>query len=209
VGTLQPFTAKDSGWSGTFPAGVPDGTYWVGWIIDSDLVIDEFDETNNTAYKAAYQLEVLASQPPRLGAVTPNSGSSAVGDVVYFTTVWKDPDGYDDLRKCEFQIGETRAAPGNVRLFYDPLANLLKIRNNDGTKWWGWKTPGSATTMANAQAIVHCGDTTVVKSGNQIEVTWAVEFKPGFEGAKKLFLRAYDTSGLGIGFKNRGTWTVE
>jgi V8-like Glu-specific endopeptidase len=77
VSTVGAFTWKDSQWSGTFPSSVPAGTYWVGWIIDATYAISEFDESNNIAYKTAYQLTVKTSYgitfyttPSNLGSIT-------------------------------------------------------------------------------------------------------------------------------------------
>ena len=69
--SLAPFTWRDSDWSGIFPSGIPPGTYWVGWIIDSSSLVSEFDETNNTAYKVAYQLTVRGSAPDILSVSAP------------------------------------------------------------------------------------------------------------------------------------------
>ncbi len=59
VSSISPFNYRDSDWSGTFPS-IPDGTYYVGWIIDSGEAVTEFDETNNVAYKDSYQLVVTS-----------------------------------------------------------------------------------------------------------------------------------------------------
>lgn len=57
------FDWADSDRNGIFPAGVPDGLYWVGWIIDRYGSVTEFDESNNTAYKSAYQVLVDGTPP--------------------------------------------------------------------------------------------------------------------------------------------------
>ncbi len=41
------------------PTNIPPGTYYIGWIIDTGNVADESDESNNTACKQGYQLEVI------------------------------------------------------------------------------------------------------------------------------------------------------
>jgi glutamyl endopeptidase len=56
VSSISPFTYGNSGWSGSFPS-IPDGTYYIGWIIDSGSDVTEFDEGNNKAYKT-YKLVV-------------------------------------------------------------------------------------------------------------------------------------------------------
>jgi hypothetical protein len=45
-----------------FPTSIPAGYYYIGWIIDPmDLVPDELDEMNNTAYVESYRLLVSSS----------------------------------------------------------------------------------------------------------------------------------------------------
>ncbi len=41
----------------SFPS-IPNGTYYVGWIIDADNDVSESNEANNTAYEPGYQLVV-------------------------------------------------------------------------------------------------------------------------------------------------------
>ncbi len=64
VSSISPFDWNDSDWLGTFPSSVPDGTYWIGWIVDSGGDVTEFDENNNKAYKSSYQLIVDVTNPP-------------------------------------------------------------------------------------------------------------------------------------------------
>jgi hypothetical protein len=62
--------------------------------------------------------------------------------------------------------------------------------------------------MENSQAIVHCSLTTAQGSGDTLGVAWAIEFKPGFEGAKKLGLKCKDRSKARAKGKWKGTWTI-
>ncbi|KKN39428.1 hypothetical protein LCGC14_0743540 [marine sediment metagenome] len=67
IGTSGPESAGAFGtdaasWSGTFP-NIPGGNYYIGWIIDKDDTVDEFDETNNKAYIST-PLTVIGLNPP-------------------------------------------------------------------------------------------------------------------------------------------------
>ncbi|MCH7720899.1 MAG: VCBS repeat-containing protein, partial [Planctomycetes bacterium] len=55
---VPPFETIDVSWSLVFPSDVPGGSYYVGWIYDDADVILEFDEDNNSAALADYQLSV-------------------------------------------------------------------------------------------------------------------------------------------------------
>ncbi len=62
LSSMAPFSEQTASWSGTFP-DIPAGDYYIGWIIDKDNNVDEFDENNNKAYIATKRT-VLGSPPP-------------------------------------------------------------------------------------------------------------------------------------------------
>jgi hypothetical protein len=64
VSSISPFLYEDSDWSGSFPATIPIGTYWVGWIIDSNDDVTEFFEDNNTSYCSDNWLNVFPRNDP-------------------------------------------------------------------------------------------------------------------------------------------------
>jgi len=62
IDTISSISEKEkaeSNWFGTFPNNIPEGAYYVGWVIDSDNNVNETDETNNIAYKRSCQLYVF------------------------------------------------------------------------------------------------------------------------------------------------------
>ncbi|MFX1476180.1 MAG: CARDB domain-containing protein, partial [Promethearchaeota archaeon] len=63
VSSINPWSSRTVTWSGTFPAGLSTGTYYVGWIIDSDADVTELDEGNNSGCIESYQLDVDATEP--------------------------------------------------------------------------------------------------------------------------------------------------
>jgi V8-like Glu-specific endopeptidase len=215
VSSIAPFQARDSSWTGTFPASIPNGRYWVGWIIDSGRTVSEFDETNNIARKTAYQLTVTGATgnlPPTNGTITPNSGGAPAGRSIYFTSTYFDPNGERDLKACRLHIGRW-AAPkslaGNAVVLYQARTNKLLIRNDRGTRWWGGRLVGSANVVQNSQVKVYCNLTSVRRAGNMIEVRWALEFKPAFRGRTRMYLKARDLGGLTSPLEQKGTWTVQ
>src|SRR5262249_2773692 len=81
--SLAPFSYQTVSWSGTFPAGIPAGTYYLGWIIDSDNVVAEFDESNNTGFKSSPLLTISNPAVPdiRITPTTLNfSGAAAASE---------------------------------------------------------------------------------------------------------------------------------
>lgn len=63
VGSIAPYGSTTVTWTGTFRTGVPTGTYYVGWIIDSGSGVTEIDEGNNNGAIRSYQLSVDATAP--------------------------------------------------------------------------------------------------------------------------------------------------
>ena len=48
-------------WAGIFPGSIPDGTYYIGWIIDVDEDTNDNDRTNNIWYETSKTLTVETS----------------------------------------------------------------------------------------------------------------------------------------------------
>ncbi len=88
VSSMSPFTTRDSSWTGIFPASIPAGNYYVGWIIDAPGWVNEFDETNNKAYITS-QITVVAAPPPP-GYIQLQVNDALTSDPIDFAyiTVW-------------------------------------------------------------------------------------------------------------------------
>lgn len=71
IPSIPPFTWRDSQWLGIFPENVPAGEYFVGWVIDPENRVVEFDELNNTAFITAKKIRV---RDPYIEIVKPNGG---------------------------------------------------------------------------------------------------------------------------------------
>ena len=78
IGSLPAFSWRDSKWIGIFPEAISAGEYYIGWIIDPENRVNEFDETNNTALIVSKKLVV---RDPYIEIVTPNGGEVfAIGE---------------------------------------------------------------------------------------------------------------------------------
>jgi hypothetical protein len=148
------------------------------------------------------------SHPPTLGTVLPASGSGQVGVATAFITSWNDADGWRDLKQCYFHIGHDTSLAGNVTLFYHAQKNKLRLRTDDGMGWTAACEPGSADVLENSQARLDCSLTMVQGSADTLAVAWAIEFKPGYSGDKKLGLLCKDILGEKARGAWKGTWTI-
>jgi hypothetical protein len=148
------------------------------------------------------------NQPPTNGTIDPSIGSGPVGATTHFATTWSDADGWQDLKQCYFHIGSSPSLAGNVTLMYNARKDKLWIRSDDGSTWLGGYATGSANTLENSQAQVHCVQTTVQGLGNTVEVSWAISFKATFTGEKKTGLKCQDAQGAAAKGQWKGTWTI-
>jgi hypothetical protein len=166
------------------------------------------DVTHNSGTDAFVAKIFFESHKPTLGAVVPASGSGQAGVATAFITSWSDEDGWRDLKQCYFHIGAGTSLAGNVTLYYHLQKNKLRLRTDDGAGWTAACEPGSANFLENSQARVDCSLTTVQGSADTLVVAWAIEFKPGYSGDKKLGLLCKDILGEKARAAWKGTWTI-
>jgi uncharacterized repeat protein (TIGR01451 family) len=200
--------------------GTTSAAPYVGSTTSSDYTLPRLDEWTQyywevvavndcgQASEGEWSFATGANHRPALGTVDPSSGSGPTGATTYFTTTWMDADGWEDLKQCYFHIGDGPSIVGNVTLLYNAVKNKLWIRSDDGTMWLGGYAPGSANTMGNSQAIVHCSLTTAEGAGDTLAVKWAIEFKVGYEGGKKTGLKCKDRDKARAKGKWKGTWII-
>ncbi len=69
--SIPPFSWRHATWQGIFPEAIPAGEYYIGWIMDPNNEIIEFDEKNNSAFIASKKLTV---QDPYIELLAPHAG---------------------------------------------------------------------------------------------------------------------------------------
>jgi hypothetical protein len=167
----------------------------------------EFDPKR---WEKGYQrLDEPINWPPANGTVEPSDGSVPAGDAVLFTTTWSDPDSWADLRACLFIVGSSPGMADKVFLYYDVLENKLYLRSDDGGTWLGGLTPRSRQVVENSQATLRGAGSMVSASGDTIELTWSIEFKPGFVGTHDMYLHCSDLYGDEALWEQKGTSTIQ
>ena len=166
--SITPFTYRDAAWSGIFPddIGIPDGSYWVGWIIDSEGEVPEFEELNNTAHKTSYKLTVC-DRPPAPVLSLPSNGHSACEDQPLFD--WSDVSGASSYR---IQIGDDPAFGSPeynavvLTSLYSPAAPLVggthhwRVAASNGCGQGPWSGARSFTVrqISEAPSLIAPGD---------------------------------------------------
>jgi hypothetical protein len=199
--TPSGFTDIGAGLTGVYASSVAWGDY------DSDGDLDML-LTGAAGSGASVSRVYRNNDAPELGSVTPSSGSGPVGATTYFTTTWSDRDGWESLKQCYFHIGASPSLSGNVTLLYNAAKDKLWLLDDSGAAWLGGCHPGDATTFYNSQAMLDCGQTAVRGVGDTLGVRWAIEFKAGYSGVKKLGLKAKDMDKARAKGAWKGTWTI-
>jgi predicted nucleotidyltransferase len=194
------FTDIGAGLTGVHASSVA----WGDYDNDGDLDILLTGWTGSARVSKVYRNE----SAPELGTVTPSSGSGPAGVTRYFNTTWRDPDGWQDLKRCYFHIGASPSPAGNVTLMYDVQDNKLWMRSDDGTTWLGGYAPWSNNTIEHRQAKVYCALTRDEGSGDTLSVRWAIKFKADFRGVKKTGLKCTDLYGVRAKGAWMGTWNI-
>jgi uncharacterized repeat protein (TIGR01451 family) len=179
---------------------------WGDYDNDGDLDILLTGSTDSGPVSKVYRNDDNIA--PILGTVTPSTGSGPVSVTTYFTTTWKDADGWQDLKKCFFLISPRATVVDSVFLLYNAKRDKLWIRSDDGSAWLGGFAPGSDNVLENSQAKVYCKKTRMRTRGDTLGVRWAIEFKSGYVGTKKLGLACRDGHNAWAKRQWKGAWTI-
>jgi hypothetical protein len=142
---------------------------------------------------------------PQAVSVNPSSGS---GTAVTFRATYSDENQVQDLDSVYVLVHTQVAQPNSCYVQYQRAQNALWLRNDAGTGWLGPATPGSAGTIENSQCTLAASSSAASGAGTTLTLDVALSFKPGFGGAKNVYLYAIDSMGANSGWQLRGTWSV-
>lgn len=144
-----------------------------------------------------------ASSQPSVASVTPSAGSGAAQT---FAFAYTDPAGAADIASTQVVINASLSAALSCYLFYVKSANQMFLAS-DGGVWQGPLTPGVAGTLQNSQCILNGATSSVMATGNNLAVNFAISFAAGFAGAKNVYAEARSGT-VDAGWSQLGTFTV-
>jgi len=152
-------------------------------------------------------ITINSNNSPKAVSVFPSSGSfyAVPAYKYYFTTVFSDEDGAQDIKSANF-ILNTSADFGALLAHYRRDQNLLFLY--DGTRRAGGFSPGSDHVIDTPYCTLFCKQTTVSVSGNNLVIKWAVCFKPALKGLKNAYLSAGDMAGVSSGWQKKGAIAI-
>jgi hypothetical protein len=141
--------------------------------------------------------------PPSPVSVTPSSGS---GSSQIFSFVSSSPKGYAALSTVLVVVNTTQVSAGECYFLYYPGSNVLYMVNDASTGWVGSIALGQTGILQNSQCSIDAAASSVSGSGNNLTLNVALTFSPAYNGAKNIYMDAYD--GTDSGWQQKGTWTV-
>ncbi|MCX6621634.1 MAG: hypothetical protein NTY38_11280, partial [Acidobacteria bacterium] len=90
----------------------------------------------------------------------------------------------------------------SCQISYRPGSNAYYLLDDAATRWLGPATAGSKVTLQNSQCTLNAATSTAVKTASGVTVTYAIEFKAIFSGAKNTYLY------LDGAWNRAGAWTI-
>jgi len=135
IGSISSTYSRDSSWAGKFPSGMVSGTYYIGWIIDVDNTIDEFNENNNVYYIENSQILVDAispSNPSQCNQINGTTENNVWQDVVNDPSFnWSGAfDSHTDVAGYYYYWGTN---PNGISSNFTPLSEYDPSIANTGT----------------------------------------------------------------------------
>ena len=154
---------------------------------------------------------IQTNSAPTNISVTPASGTTMTGTPRVLTALYRDANGYGDLRNVRLCVGASLGGPV-IHVFYNPVNNKVYLQNDAGTGYVNpaGDTPGVGTNVMvqNSQGVLNVSDTTVARAGTDLTVNWSITPRPGFLGLKNLFVYCRDASNAVDGWDDLGDWTI-
>jgi hypothetical protein len=148
------------------------------------------------------------SSPPTNVSLTPSSAAITTGSKVTITSKSSDPDGNTNISGLYVLLNSSLSGANAAYVCYSENLNKLYLRNDANTAWIGGIAPGAAGVIENSKCRIYPGETTVTKSGNDITVTWRMEFKSALAGKNwKGWMLTIDDANLRDGWDQLGSYT--
>jgi len=149
--------------------------------------------------------------PQTVRAVAPARGWSRPGAFVSFTSVYRDADGWRDMRYADLLVNNAARYNRGAYLRYDLQANRMFLRH----PWFGyWQPPtggepGSSEVLTNSHVRLDLSRSCVVTDTDTLTITWGVTFTFNMSGrSHNLYLYVQDVGGRSDGWDDHGDWIV-
>jgi len=168
-----------------------------------------YEFTQDYAYEAWKMTDEVTwvNEPPSVGSADPGNGGCNPGQPVVFTTSYSDPNGWEDISRALFEVGDGESAH-SVLLRYSADDNRIWLRDEGDSQWLGGYEPGTQTIIENGRVTVDLSASSVSGEDDGLQVRWSVQFTEGYLGSHTSYLKVKDAAGVSTGWTEVGQWSV-
>jgi hypothetical protein len=180
-------------------------TFRPGFAGAKNLYMDVVNNANALSNWQAKSSWTAVAAPPANIAVAPVSGSGASHS---FSFIYSDPYGFADIHYVEVLFQSSLSMQNACYVQYSRVNNSIDLLADSGFSYAGSVSPGGAGTVSNSQCIVDAGASSFSGSGNNLTLTLALTFKPGFSGGKNIYMDVVSNTNALSGWQAKGAWTA-
>ncbi len=149
------------------------------------------------------------SGEPGTVSVSPSGATVAVMTPISFDATYSHTGGWAELDRVDLVAGVNYSqAINGCWVLYRVDLNRLYLRSDTGA-YLDAGAPGSGSTVANSRCRLLAGSSSVSTNGDEITVSFRLQFKDAFIGTRNLILRAHQMNGPWSDSATLGTVTVE
>ncbi len=171
-----------------------------------EIVLEVYEIDGWAAAKLSWQM--VGGNAPAIGSVQPACGRSDANQTVTFQTVGSDPDGWQNIKIVYFTINTAASRNGGVTVAYNAELDRMVMWDDSAGRWLVGGAPGSNTNLETSRARLNIAASSKQGSGNELTVTWNLQFKSEMHGGYPLYLLILDRSGNHTGWQAVGSWGV-
>jgi hypothetical protein len=138
-----------------------------------------------------------------VAALIPAGGS---GTARTFSLTLTDSDGAGDIWFAQISLNHGLDAYNGCYIHSDPDNNVYYLLNDTATGWFGMF--GGSGQVENSQCRLIGAGSSNTRNGNDLTITYRLEFKNGFSGAKEIYVNAAGKDLNFFPWRKVGNWTV-
>jgi len=157
-------------------------------------------DTNITATASI----TLSPTPPSAISVAPATGS---GQTQTFAASYSDSSGASAITAAYILVGSSTSSAASCWIQFNAASNTYQLANDAGTAWSAPVNIGSGSAT-NSQCTLSGAGAGATPSGNNLTVNFPITFAAGYAGAKNVYLKVVDGSGLSSGWQQLGSFTA-
>lgn len=202
--------------------GGNDQAYAVAPLTNGNVVITGQVMSGSVSYMSAltattagqYDAFVLETDYPVIPVLVSFTPGTGGGTTQAFTEVFSSAVGGQDISVTQVLINSVLTGPQACWVGYISGSNQFLLINDAGTGWLPTSVPPGSGSVSNSQCTLLGAGSSATRSGNQLSVTFNLQFETNFAGSKTIWTNAYSAStGLGSSWQSTVagislSWTV-